>query len=397
MRLLFGKSLLRPLSATAAATGLAAAAVCVIAQPAAADIGRPSCHPVQIPVTIPGVPAPGHIVGDYCVPLFSNGTILLAAGGGAENATYWNMPGLDSYSLVDAAANEGYATLAIDRLGTGRSTIPSSSTLVTYQAIVSTTHQVAVALHQGRAGIDRGWRSVAGIGHSLGSGTIAGVAAADPTDFDAIILTGYGPAVSPETAQLNALYQVAASTVSPQYADLDSGYRTVIPKDVGVAGSFYLPGTSPEALAAQGKYEGLLSTTELSTRLQGSAAESQGALIKVPAFVVDGQQDRHYCEDNAINDPPSIGANCATQQAFNAYEQPLLPNACLATSVVPDAGHALQLEKNAPETNRLLLSWLQATFGRNRTPADNHTPVGTPAQAGGIGPRCAVTGPIIGP
>ncbi|WP_216899709.1 alpha/beta fold hydrolase [Nocardia alni] len=379
----------RPVSAAAATVGMAVAAVCAVAHPAAADIGRASCRTVQIPVTIPGVPAPGRITGDYCVPLLSNGTILLTAGGGAENASYWNMPGLDSYSLIDAAATEGYATLAIDRLGTGRSTIPSSSTLVTYQAIVSATHEVAVALRRGQAGIDRQWHSIAGIGHSLGSGTIAGLAAADPTDLDAIILTGYGPAVSPETTQLNALYQVAASTVFPQYADLDSGYRTVIPNDVGVAGSFYLPDTSSEALAAQGKYEGLLSTTELSTRPQGSAAESQGATIKVPAFVVDGQQDRHYCEDNAINDPPSIGVNCATQQAFNAYEQPLLPNACLATSVVPNAGHALQLEENAPDTNRLLLGWLRATFGRNRVSADS------PAQDSN--PRCAVTGPFAGP
>jgi len=393
MHVLFSESFTGPLSAAAAAAGLAVAAMCVTIGPAAADIGRASCHTIQIPVTIPGIPTPGQITGDYCVPPFSNGTVLLAAGGGAENASYWNMPGLDSYSLVDAAAEARYATLAIDRLGTGRSSIPSSSSLVTYQAIVSTTHQVAVALHRGQAGIDRQWNSVVGVGHSLGSGTIAGVAAADPEDFNTIVLTGYGPAVSPETAQLNALYQVAASTIFPQYADLDSGYATVIPKDIGLAGSFYLPDTSPEALAAQGKYEGLLSKTELSTRPQGSAAETQGALIKIPAFVVDGQQDRHYCEDNAIDAPASIGANCATQQAFNAYEQPLLPNACLSTNVVPNSGHALQLEENAAATNRLMLSWLQVTLGRNRSSTD---PVGPSTAAGGSNLHCAVSGPFSG-
>lgn len=361
MRILRGTPVIRSLLAAVLVMGAISAATGA----ATADDGRASCRAVRVPVAIPGVADRGEITGDYCVPRSANGTILLAAGGGAENASYWNMPGLERYSLVDAAAADGYATFAMDRLGTGRSTIPASSTLVTYQAIVSTTHQVVLALRHGLAGIDRQWNSVAGLGHSLGSGTVAGVAAADPADFDAIILTGYGPAVSPQTAQLNALYQVAASTVLPQYAALDSGYVTVIPKDVGVAGSFYAPATAPEALAAQAKYEGLLSKTELSTRPQGAAAESQGALITVPAFIMDGQQDRHYCENNAIDAPPSIGPDCVTQQAFLAFEQPLLSKACLATYVVANTGHALQLEQTAPATNRVLLTWLRASFSRS--------------------------------
>jgi pimeloyl-ACP methyl ester carboxylesterase len=351
----------RPIAAVAACAAVAAIAA-AMAGPAAADNDSPSCRTVQVPVTIPGVSTPGEISGDYCVPHAANGTILLAAGGGAENASYWNMPGLPEYSLMRAAQHEGYATLAIDRLGTGSSTIPSSSTLVTYDAVVSTTDQVATALRNGGAPFDQAWKTVVGVGHSLGSGTMAGVAANDPADFDAVILTGYGPAVTPQTGQLNALYQAAANTIFPQDANLDSGYMTVIPKDVGLAGSFYLPDTDQRALDAQGKYEGLLSKTELTTRPQGTAAETQGALIKVPVLLADGQQDRHYCEDNAITDPPSIGANCATQDAFYAYEHPLLANACLATSVIPNTGHALALERNAGDIDRLLLRWLDATF-----------------------------------
>lgn len=351
----------------ATAVGLAlAAGISSAAAAGTAEATISSCRAVQVPVNIPGVSTPGQITGDYCVPRVSNGYVLLMVAGGAENAAYWNMPGLSNYSLTEAAAREGYATFAIDRLGTGRSTIPSSSTLVTYAAQVSTVNQVDTALRRDPALFGHEWDRIIGMGHSLGSGTIVGVAAAYPADFNALVITGYGPEVSPETAQLNALYQVPASTVTSVCVQPSPctgvGYLTVLPSGIADSGLFYDPGTSPAALAAAAQYEGLLSKTELLTRPQGAAAEAQGALIKVPVLVVDGQYDRHYCEDNPINEPPSIGANCATQQAFNAYETPLFPNACLATSTIAQSGHAIQEEKAAPWANRLYLNWLHATL-----------------------------------
>lgn len=326
---------------------------------------------MRIPVDIPNVSSPAQITGDYCLPPISNGHVLLMVAGGTENAAYWDMPGLADDSLVKAATRDGYAVLAIDRLGTGRSTIPSSSTLVTYAAQVSTVHQVAVALHRDARLFGRQWSEVTGVGHSLGSGTLVGVAAQYPEDFNALIITGYGAQVSPETAQLNALYQVAASTVPSRYlcsaclsSSLDDGYRTVLPGAIADSGLFYGPGTTPAALAAAAKYEGLVSKTELSTRPQGTSAEAQGTLIKLPVLVADGQYDEHYCEDNPIDAPPSIGPNCITQQAFNTYERALLPHALLATSLIPDSGHAIEEEKAAPGANALFLGWLRATeFG----------------------------------
>ena len=322
------------------------------------------CRTVQIPVNIPGVSTAGQITGDYCVPRATNGDVLLMVAGGSENAAYWNMPGVSStYSLVKAATSEGYATFAIDRLGTGRSTIPTSSAMVTYAAQVSTVHQVVIALRRKFR-----WNKVIGVGHSLGSGAVVGVAADYPADFNALIMTGYGPAVSPETAQLNALYQVPASTVPSVCAQPSpctaAGYLTVLPSGIADSGLFYGPDTTTAALSATAKHEGLLSQTELLTRPQGAAAEAQGALIKIPVLVADGQYDRHYCENNPIDEPPSIGPNCATQKSFNSYETPLFPHACLATSIIIGSGHAIQEEKAAPAANRLYLSWLHATLGR---------------------------------
>jgi pimeloyl-ACP methyl ester carboxylesterase len=321
------------------------------------------CRTVQVPVTIPET-TPGQITGDLCVPATGHSTtaLLLVAGGG-ENADYWNMPTLPSYSLVDAATAAGYTTFAIDRLGTGRSTMPSSSTLVSYDAQVSTVNQVAQAMRRDRSLFGRTWRTVVGIGHSLGSGTLAGVAAEYPQDFNAMILTGYGAAVSPETLQLDKIYQQPARTVDPaKWGNLDPGYVTVVPWGVLEAGSLYPPDTTPAAAAAVARSQGTLSTTELATRPQGAAATAQAAKITTPVLVADGQYDRHYCLSNAIGAPVTFTSACSSQSAFYSYEREMLSNACLATRIIPNSGHAIEWEVAAPEANRTFVAWLNATL-----------------------------------
>jgi pimeloyl-ACP methyl ester carboxylesterase len=332
----------------------------------AAVSAREMCRTVRVPVAIPEVAQPGEISGRYCVPHHSNGTILLLVGGGAENADYWSMPGLPAAnSLVDAAARDGFATYAIDRLGTGQSTIPAQSTTVTYTAEVSTEDQVARALRRGRL-FGHAWRRVAGIGHSLGSGNLTGVAADYPGDVDPLVLTGYGPAVTPETLQLDKLYQVPASTVSARWANLDPGYITVEPADIAVAGSFYAPGTTSAALAAAASREGILSTTELATRPQGDAAAAQGAKIDIPVLIADGEFDRHYCLINPVGQPDMVGAQCGTPGAFQGYEDSLLPNACLSTAVIAGSGHAIQEEIAAGAADALILAWLTNALSGDR-------------------------------
>ncbi|QRP46315.1 alpha/beta fold hydrolase [Amycolatopsis sp. FDAARGOS 1241] len=93
-----------------------------------------------------------------------NGIVLLLVGGGGENAGYWNLPELPSDSLVRAALAKGYATYAVDRLGTGRSTVPASSKSVTYDAQVSTVDQVVTALRGEAKVFGTTWHTSSGSG-----------------------------------------------------------------------------------------------------------------------------------------------------------------------------------------------------------------------------------------
>ncbi|MEW2501954.1 MULTISPECIES: alpha/beta hydrolase [unclassified Amycolatopsis] len=352
------------------------AAACSSGPPAApAQAPAPACRVVKTPVSIPGVAAPGQLTGDLCAPPSGNGTVLLLVAGGGENADYWDLPELRSNSLVRAALAEGYATYALDRLGTGRSTVPASSKAVTYDAQVSTADQVATALRSDAQVFGTTWHTVVGIGHSLGSGTLAGVAAKHAGVLDALILTGYGAAVTPETLQLDKLYQVPARTVGTRWQGLDDGYVTVLPDKVEQIGLVHGPGTDPKALPVIGAHQGILSDTELSSRPQGAAAAAQAARITVPALVAVGQFDRHYCEGNPVGAPPSPTPQCGGAPAFQSYEKKLLPNACLATHLVAGSGHAIQEELAAPAANALYLSWLRTTFGGGKA-------------------QCAETGPM---
>jgi pimeloyl-ACP methyl ester carboxylesterase len=122
-----GRSRSRWLLAAVFSTGLLASGAAT-AQPVFATTNPTTCITVQVPVTIPGVSTASQIIGDFCWPLVSNGTLLLmVGGGGGENADYWNMPGLSGNSLVDAANAQSFATFAIDRIGTGRSTVPDQA------------------------------------------------------------------------------------------------------------------------------------------------------------------------------------------------------------------------------------------------------------------------------
>ena len=354
---------------TAGLAGLLTVAGCAATNPMVTAVApppsAPSCRSVQVPVTIPQVQQPGQITGDLCAPRNGNGMMLLLVAGGGEDADYWNMPGLASYSLVTAAAKDGFSTFAIDRIGTGRSTFPSSSTQVTYAAQVATVDEVASALRHNRNLFGTTWDRVIGVGHSLGSGTLAGVAAAHPGDLDAMVLTGYGAAVTPQTLQLDKLYQVAARTVSAHWASLDPGYVTVVPSAVVKIGLLYGPDTSNAALGAASSHQGTLSDTELSSRPQGAAATAQAARITIPVLVADGQYDRHYCEGNDINAAPSLTPACQTAASFDSYEKKLLPNACLASDLVANSGHAIQEEEAAPTANAMYLAWILSTMYGN--------------------------------
>lgn len=332
--------------------------------------GEHICRNVQVTTEISSGPVT--LYGRYCAPrAVRPQTLQLLVHGGTYTHSYWDFPGFDgAYSYVDVATNAGYATLAVDRLGYGNSTRPASKD-VTFDNEVSTLHAVVQAVRSGSLGIHV--RRIEAVGHSLGSGTVVGVAAAYPGDFDAIVLTGYGQKVSPTVAQMNALYFEAASNL-PRFASLglDDGYRTNKPGTRGLGGLYYLPLADPAVVAKDEATEDTVTTTEITSRPQGGAVQT--TQLTVPVLLADGNYDSHYCLDNAVGAPAHIAPNCATPQAFYQSNAANYPNACFATTLL-HAGHDINLHVTAQQSFRTLLAWSYATV---------------PPFGGRV--RCAVTG-----
>jgi len=281
------------------------------------------------------------IYGKLCMPVIGKPkTVQLLVHGATYNHLYWDFPGFDGkYSYSKVANDAGYATLAIDRLGTGQSTRPPSQE-VTYDAQISTLHQVIQALRKNIAG--KKFSSVQIIGHSFGSAYAIGEAATYQ-DVDAMVLTGNGHKVSTLTQQQSVDFFHPANTEA-RFSSLDAGYLTTIPGTRDDGGFLYdMSRTDPEVVKKDEATKDVISTAEFATR-----PPNLGTLalkIKVPVLIFDGQQDTHYC---------GLGANdCSSTKTFYDAEKPFYTT-CLAVAFVK-SGHDVNLHTNAPSSFRKLV------------------------------------------
>ena len=125
------------------------------------------------------------VSGTLCAPPDAN-TVQVLVPGGFYNRGYWDISVTpERRSFRRAMNNAGYATLAVDRLGTGRSSKPPSL-LLTALTQADAVHQVIQSLRTGGQGPRYG-RVIVG-GHSLGS-AISIIEAAVYRDVDGVLVT----------------------------------------------------------------------------------------------------------------------------------------------------------------------------------------------------------------
>jgi pimeloyl-ACP methyl ester carboxylesterase len=297
---------------------------------------------VSVPVGLGDEQPPTAVIyGRLCTPHGrAPQTVQLLVHGGAYNHTYWDAP-FPGASYARAAGLAGYATLAIDRIGAGRSTRPHSSA-VTFSSTISTLHQVVQSLKSGRLGVK--FPRVEYVGHSFGSVYGVGLAA-KYGDVDAVVLTGSGHRVSPSFSELASANYYPANN-EPRFASLDPGWLTSRP---GMIGSlhYYAPGADQRVIDYDEATKDVISASEFSTRPDASTLMP---LIHVPVLIITGQEDVHYCAKDNID--------CSTQRSFYKSEAPFFsPAACLHTILVPDTGHNLTMHRSAPVSAGLIVLW----------------------------------------
>ncbi len=318
---------------------LLVAGVCLA--PGTAGAAQITCEDVRVPVRV-GLTTQS-MYGRLCVPQGAT-TLQVLVPGGTYNSAYWDIgyePDTRSYRL--AMNRAGFATVAVDRLGSGRSSKPLS-VLVDVNTQAKAVHAVIQSL---RPRFDR----VVLVGHSIGSATTT-TEAATYRDVDGVLITGL-------THRINLPGAVPVfTTLIPGPLDpgltgigLDLGYLTTIGGTRYA--SFHTPGaTEPGAIGFDEATKDVVTAAETLNTVLISALLPVSRRITVPVMVVMGGGDANFCG-------PPLGADCSSNEALRASEAPFYaPEARLRAHVVPGYGHSLNFSARAPGYHRAVIDWV---------------------------------------
>lgn len=323
---------------------LAAGAGAGIGTGTAAAADAPRCESISVAVPLTeGGPLDQRIAGTLCRPRGGARTIQVLVPGGTYDRSYWLRRGGDGPSFAETMVGAGYAVLAIDRLGAGRSSWPSGARMRpdSHQASL---RQVVRAARQGKLDGHR-YRRVVAAGNSVGSTIIRAVQARHPDTLDGIILTGES-----STPNERAFEEFAGAThpaaEDPRFTArrLDEAYYTTRP-GTRADWFYHRPGARPEVIARDE------ATKEPDTFLESFPPISDNRLIRVPVLIMVGDHDRLLCGEGATD--------CTGSAALREQQKRWYPNAPLEAVVIPETGHVLTLHRSTPASSALARDWIR--------------------------------------
>jgi len=318
--------------------------------PVSARADGSSCREMYFPVTLVTLPQTMH--GTLCVPDGGAKTVQVLIPGGTYNSSYWDIgyqPEIRSYRL--AMNNAGYATLALDRLGTGGSTTPPSAVLTTLTE-AAVVHQVIQAVRSGALGPR--FAKVILAGHSFGSGT-ASIEAGTFHDVDAVLVTGLAHRLNltGTTAVFAATYP---AMLDPRLVTggYDPGYLTTVPDSRYAI--FHAPGPRVDGAIAFDEATKDTSAYEQAADLFPiGIIAPYSLLIDRPVMVVLGQ-DTVFCG--------LLATNCASAGGIKTSETPYYAAGVdLTTYALQGYGHAINYAPNAPDYFRAVINWANSKEG----------------------------------
>ena len=312
-----------------------------------------SCTHVLLPVSLGvGQPATQTIAGTLCTPLVwapGSHAIDILSPGGTYNSLYWNWPqDPQLYSYVDKTLQAGRATFDYDRLGTGQSSHPLSTSF-TLPTEAYVLHEI---LSWARG---EGYSQVNSLGHSYGS-MVALQEAGTYNDANRLVITGLLHIPNIGVGLPRGFASLWPAALDPEFAGsgLDLGYVTTEP---GTRGSlFYASSADPTVISYDEAHKDVISSTAVAT--SGTTYAVPAPLnasdrITEPVFVVVGQEDGLFCTVPG-------GLDCSSAASVRTAETPYyLSAASLDTAVVPNTGHDVALHPSANTSFGMINQWLE--------------------------------------
>lgn len=290
------------------------------------------------------------ISAQYCVPVTSRPptSIQVLLHGNTNNRKIWDGLGVRSlqdagYSWQHYAATTGHATLALDMIGHGLSTLPDPNMIVQMPIEAAIVCQITKSLRTLRNPLGQSFEDVTFVGHSYGA--ITGVAAAriSPNFANRMVLVGWS-AFLPLPSPLLALQLTSASLVDSRFNNLPLGYL-VASNESGSINTFFGGKFNSSVAAMNFELQDIITTGEGGSIVYGlePAANFTG-----PVLAVAGENDILFC--NTAN-----GA-CADQLSKSAVFIP--SSSRFETHVIPQTGHDFMLHSSSQITFEFIQNWL---------------------------------------
>lgn len=313
----------------------------------AAQAAEPTCTDERYPVTIAGLAQT--MAATLCVPAGGAPAVQVLVPGGFYNRGYWDIPVDPGRRSFRRAMNDaGYATLTVDRLGSGDSSVPPSVALTAITQ-ANAVHQVVRVLRERFGTVFLG-------GHSLGS-AISIIEAATYRDVDGVLVTAMGHHLNVlGLAPIAATFVPAALDPAFSGRRLDAGYLTT------------MPGTRWRSLHAPGPYDAAIDSLDEATKDVVAPTELVDAAllgtvtpytarVGVPVLTVMASGDPTFCG--------LLATDCSSSAALLRAEAPFYgPAAQLQAYVLPGYGHALNYAPNAPNLHDVVVRWADRTIRR---------------------------------
>jgi pimeloyl-ACP methyl ester carboxylesterase len=272
-------------------------------------------------------------------------SVLLAVHGLSYGKWAWDFPlRPETYSVAQALAARGYATVAIDRLGygdshgTGRPGHPNGYTL-TVQGYGEMTAQIAKRLRAGTYGAanPQPFAHVGLMGHSAGSEAVELAAGLHPKIADVLIPTAY----THEPFVNNQWLIREWSQDNIRAAQDDYEYFETNPTIRGQE-MHNLANADADVVALDNQMANLTPSGEVFS-IGSQPSRWVIGLIQIPTLLVLADKDELF--------PARFGASDLSL-FLAASDKTLL--------VAPNDGHAFMLERNAQVTNTAIANWLDA-------------------------------------
>ena len=312
----------------------------------------PGGTPVTLPVALTdGGPAEHEVYAELFLPEGAEGAVPTAVQvlvpGFTYDHRYFTVPG--TYNYTTAMTRAGWAVLALDRIGTGRSSRPPSAE-VTAASNAHVLHQVVQALRAGAFGHE--FATVVAVGHSYGSGVVL-VEDAAHHDLDGLVLTGMLHTTAPLHAKaIDLFHQASEDELLKDLADWPENYAT------------HKPGNRSRLLEAPGTVEAPISA--YNEAIKGTATLGEGMTltetyapelsraVKVPTLIVVGALDQLFSAgEGAGQAAADTGADTVLERERACYSEA----AQLEIVVVPETGHALTIHPSAPDYFAATVEW----------------------------------------